>query len=536
MPMTPQAFKPIYEAHREHWSGRTDELKNDLNLYRNGGEGTPVPIAFQMIESLVGSLFLRAPSVIGTAGVYGEGSPDLAAACANEILRKSNASIENAVKSALVFPGAYLVVVPVKARNPMDRVRVLPAHAWRVIRDADALDWGSSRYVGLLTEIPLEQALVDYSGTSIGDWMPHPKTETWDVSSNGLAPADEKYVTVVDVWLPLEGKQVVWSPDFNGDKWVYEGEEIQVGGRVEDQEEQNDAEVERIDGMLYSSSGSPLVPVIPLNFNPDPLDPQASLSFIGVNRPQLQSLNDVSSAQDMMAKKARRLYMCSPDTLDEPSRLALEGGEDSTVITPQTMGDVPLGEALVPLPLLPVPADVPNYKAALLQDLEKASMMPGFTLGQASKATATEISQLAAYADTKLGKMASTLAQAVAQSAECAVALLRVMLGDDVEAVSLPRPLGPKLLSAKDLEGDYSFVAVDGANTPASIFQQRQDLERLTPTLAQLGVPPTAILEAVVKAYNLPESFLTPAAPAPTAPTPTEAEVPLDAAQELSAP
>jgi hypothetical protein len=73
----------------------------------------------------------------------------------------------------------------------------------------------------------------------------------------GLAPAGEKYVTVVDVWLPLEGKQVVWSPDFNGDKWVYEGEEIQVGGRVEDQEEQDDAEVERIDGMLYSSSGSP---------------------------------------------------------------------------------------------------------------------------------------------------------------------------------------------------------------------------------------------------------------------------------------
>jgi hypothetical protein len=144
MPMTPQAFKLVYDAHREHWSARTDELKNDLNLYRNGGEGTPVPVAFQMVEALVGSLFLRAPSVIGAPGVYGEGSPELAAACANEILRKSNASIENAVKSALVFPGAYLVVVPVKARNPMDRVRVLPAHAWRVIRDADALDWGSA--------------------------------------------------------------------------------------------------------------------------------------------------------------------------------------------------------------------------------------------------------------------------------------------------------------------------------------------------------------------------------------------------------
>ncbi len=527
MPMTPQVFKLVYEAHREYWSGRTDELQNDLNLYRNGGEGTPVPVAFQMVESLVGSLFLRAPAVIGTPGVYGEGSPELAAACANEILRKSAASIENAVKSSLVFPGAYLVVVPVKARNPMDRVRVLPAHTWRVIRDADALDWGSSRYVGLLTEIPLDQALADYSRTSAGDWMAHPKTETWDLASNGLSPVDEKYVTVVDVWLPLEGKQVVWSPDFAGEGWVYEGEEIQVGGRVEDQEGQNDAEVERIDGMLYSSSGSPLIPVIPLNFNPDPLDPQASLSFIGVNRPQLQSLNEVSSAQDMMAKKARRLYMCSPDTLDEASRLALEGGEDSTVITPQTMGDVPLSESLVPLPLLPVPADVPNYKAALLQDLEKASMMPGFTLGQASKATATEISQLAAYADTKLGKMASTLAQAVAQAAECAVALLRVMLGDDIEAVSLPRPLGPKLLSAKDLEGDYSFVAVDGANTPASIYQQRQDLERLAPLLSSLGVPPRAILSAMVRGYNLPEEFLV-VPEAPITPTAKD-EVPLDA-------
>ena len=93
-------------------------------------------------------------------------------------------------------------------------------------------------------------------------------------------------------------------------------------------------------------------------------------------------------------------------------------------------------------------------------------------------------------------------------------------------------------MSAKDLEGDYSFVAVDGANTPASIFQQRQDLERLTPALAQLGVPAPALLEAMVRAYNLPESFLAvlaqaaPVAPA-APPTDPEVEVPLDAAQEL---
>lgn len=528
--MTPADFRRIYEDHREYWSGRQDEMKSDLDLYRNSGEGTPVPAAFQMVESLNGSLFLRAPAVIGQPGVYGEGSPELAAAVANEILRKSVGSVEAASKAGLVFPGAYLVVAPVEARNPMDRVRILPAHPWRVIRDVDSPDWGSQRYVGLVTEIPVEQALADYTRTSESDWMPHPKNGM----ASDLTRSDGRYVIVVDVWLPLDGKQVVWSPDYREStgSWVYEGEDVQVGGRVEDQQEQDDAKIEKIDGMLYSASGSPLIPVIPLIYNPDPLDAQCGLSFIGVNRPQLQSLNDVSSAQDQMAKKARRLYMTRPDTLDEASRLALEGGEDSTILTPQTMGDVPLGEALIPLPLLPVPADVPAYKAMLLQDLEKASMMPGFTLGQASKATATEINQLATYADTKLGKMASILAQAVAQAAEVSVALLRVMLGDDVEAVSLPKPLGPKLLSAKDLEGDYSFIAVDGASTPASMFQQRQDLERLAPLLGQLGVPAPAILAAMVRAYNLPESFLL-SPQAPPAPTPpaTEEEVPLDEAQ-----
>jgi len=531
MNMTPERFRTIYEAHREHWSGRADELRGLLSLYRNDGEGTPVPVTFQLVESLVGSLFLRALAVIGQQGVYGEGNAELAAACANEILRKSINSIEAATKAGLVFPGAYLVVAPTRARNPMDRVKILPAHPWRVVRDLDAPDWPSSRWVGLITEIPLDQALSDYPRTTINDWMAHPKSENWDPSRPGLAPSDERYVIAVDVWMPGEGRQVVWSPDYKGEGWVYEGEEIQVGGRVADQADQDDAEVERIDGMLYSSSGSPLIPVVPLIYNPDPLDPMEGLSFVAVNRPQLQSLNDVSSAQDLMAKKARRLYMTSPDTLDEASRLALEGGEDSTVITPQHMGDVPLGETLIPLPLLPVPPDVPNYKAALLQDLEKASMMPGFTLGQATKATATEVNQLAAYADTKLGKMASILANSVAQAAEVAVALLRVMLGNDVEAVSLPRPLGPKLLSAKDLEGDWSFVAVDGANTPSSIFQQRQDLERLAPVLAQLGVPAPALLEAMIRAYNLPENFLP--STQPMAATPNQTEVPLADAQQV---
>jgi hypothetical protein len=103
--------------------------------------------------------------------------------------------------------------------------------------------------------------------------------------------------------------------------------------------------------------------------------------------------------------------------------------------------------------------------------------------------------------------------------------MLSVVLGDDAEPLSLPNPVGPTILSADDLTGDFGYWAIDAGTTPMSDLTKQQALERLTPLLVQLGADPSQVLAEIVRTYQLPESFAQrmepqpleqqPAAPAP---------------------
>ena len=100
--------------------------------------------------------------------------------------------------------------------------------------------------------------------------------------------------------------------------------------------------------------------------------------------------------------------------------------------------------------------------------------------------------------------------------------MLSVVLGDEAEALSLPNPVGPTILSADDLTGDFTYWAVDAGTTPMSELAKQNSLERLAPLLVQLGTPPAEVLAEIVRAYALPESFLVSAAPEPVAPVAEE--------------
>lgn len=502
--ITPSQLLPIYEAHLAMWADLMDDQMHNTDLILNKVPGTPIPMASQMVGAITGALLYTDPGVIGIPGLRGEGDHELAAGVANEFLKRNIEAIHTWTTNALIYDGpSVLALRPRMARDVMDRVVGLPMPAWRVIIDYSVPTYETSRWFGLISELPLEVAEETYG--HVGQWAAH------DRKAVTIAPPikGELYVTVVEVWIMSEGRCVTWSPDFDPDKWVYEGEEFQVGGRAETQEDQEAAETVNVDGMLYSSTGSPLVPLIFLNLNPHPLTPNFGTSFLSENRRQLDALNAVSTAQANMAMKARRLYRLADNAaLDDTVRQVLEGKQDNAVVIVKNTGDMPIGDVLTPIPLLPVPPDVASYKADLQADLEKATSLPAFSMGQATKATATEVNQLTAYADSKLGQMSSVLARSVAQAAEVAVAMIRVMLGDEQETIVLPKPVGPKMIQASDLEGDWRFVAADGAGTPAAAAKRAGDIERLSPLLIQLGVPPQTVLKELVQAYSLPESLL----------------------------
>ena len=79
------------------------------------------------------------------------------------------------------------------------------------------------------------------------------------------------------------------------------------------------------------------------------------------------------------------------------------------------------------------------------------------------------------------------------------------------------------MLSADDLTGDFQYWAVDAGSTPMSDMTKQQALISQAPLLLQLGVPAEAIRAEIIRAFDFPESFNEPAAPAiPEMPQPAE--------------
>ena len=72
--------------------------------------------------------------------------------------------------------------------------------------------------------------------------------------------------------------------------------------------------------------------------------------------------------------------------------------------------------------------------------------------------------------------------------------MLSVVLGDDAEPLALPGPVGPTILSADDLTGDFGYWA-DAGTTPMSDLAKQQSLERLAPILVNEVQDPALILE-----------------------------------------
>ena len=110
----------------------------------------------------------------------------------------------------------------------------------------------------------------------------------------------------------------------------------------------------------------------------------------------------------------------------------------------------------------------------------------------------------------------------ITETAQTYNIMLAVILGDDAEPLALPNPIGPTILSADDLTGDFQYWADDAGTTPMSDFTKQQSLERLAPILVQLGADPALILKEMVRTFQLPADLAKVLEPAPTGASPTE--------------
>jgi hypothetical protein len=442
----------------------------------------------------------------------------VAQATANQYLLTIREQIEDATRLALIYPCSFMKLGVVKSVDPLKRISTAALPPWEVIVDSTACSWDQQRWVGHVYLMPLTEAEIRY-GKSEDQFRPREYTkwiESADIAGkdnflgvqqSATTPTGERWVRVVELYDLLNDQLLVWSEDYdNGQSFLFEGITVQTGSLVEEGEEPT-VEHEKTGIPFKSASGRPVVPIVPLYFSRDPDTPLRGYSLLQRSKDQFTEINILRTYNAQGVRRMARQWLVRAGFLAEDAAAKIAQGLDGEMIEIDLQPGFPLEGNIMSVPQAPIPADISLYAATVENDIREAGLLAPFTRGEVTKSTATEQQLLSSYTSSEIGRYARIRDGVITETAKTYNVMLSVVLGDDAEPLALPNPVGPTILSASDLDGDFQYWAVDPGGTPISTLAKQQALERLAPLLIQLGAPPEDILKELVRTYQLPESF-----------------------------
>jgi hypothetical protein len=202
-------------------------------------------------------------------------------------------------------------------------------------------------------------------------------------------------------------------------------------------------------------------------------------------------------------RRDSRQFIYKEGAFDEEALAKITSGVDGAMVA--TDSDT-LSGLIDVVPVVPISSNHAVYLNYIEQDIQKSSLTAGFTRGEASKATATEVSALMQYTASELGKMARDRDSTLESAALLYVRML-IPLIDDSEQMIISTPDGADVVTADKLDANWTFYATDGGSTPMTDLLKKQQLVGLIPTLTQLGVPGKSLKDEIIRLYGLPPSF-----------------------------
>ena len=526
--ITPKTARTIYEAHNRYWDERRPEMRRLRNAYlmrywqrsRSYDDSLLIETsrAYELIESYVASLFVRDPSVVVKPDLRGKGDPELTEEVANNWLLNTRREIEDALRLALIYPFAAMKLCSNDTADVLRRVDMTPVGPWDIIVDDAATSWSTQRFVGHRYYLPIEEAKRKYGNKQYSkrtfaryiDRQDEDDTPAYRRDEDSITEPIADFIMVVEFYDLVKEKMFIWSPDYkNGEKFLYDGVVLDVGV-VEDDEE---PEQEKFDGIPFqTASGKPVVPIVPIYMSREPDEPLRGYSALRRVYDQIVEINTIRTFQANGIRKAARQWMVASGLLDPESMAKIAQGQDGEFIQVELSPGQDLRSAIAPVPHSPTPPELQTYEQQVESDYSRGSVMAPFTRGQATKATATEVTALAAYSASEIGRQARERDAAIAQAAQTYVVMLATLMDDGDVVVRLGGK--SQVVTPDDLRGDFSFFAQDSGSTPMSDSVKKQELTNLVPLLQSLGVSNDTILKSLVRAYDLPEDFLPEAVPA----------------------
>jgi hypothetical protein len=501
-PSSLKFVKALHSEHRKYWSDKRELMKKFKNSYevqfwkdlgpsaRKLDEMVRIETAdaHSYIESFISALFSKSPSVvIGADLAASKGEPKLAQAAANRFLYNSRSPIEQATRLALIYPFSGIKLCPQESNEMLDRVSPIAIPPWEVIVDRDAGSTESQRFVGHTYFMNLVEAKSKWGDK---EWKAIPKEDYFapqqkspypGATLNDL-PDDFLYVEIVEIYDFVHKRVYFWTPQWKSGEQFLLDEDIP----------------------LTTYNGRPLSPIITLFYNRVPSQPLEGISALSKIWDQVYEKNIIRTYWANAVRRDTRQFIYKEGAIDEESLAKITAGIDGAMIPVDSDS---LDGIIREVAVTPISTNFDRYLNMVEADLNRGSALAPFNRGEATRATATEITALAQYSASEIGKMARDRDGAIEELVNVYLRSL-VLLGEEGETEVLDVEGEARVLTPQQLEGKFRIAALDQGATPLSDAIRKQNLLALLPTLQGLGVSGTKIREELIRAYELPPTFL----------------------------
>ena len=505
----------IHSEHKDYWRQKSGELKRYRDAYEckfwesERYDPTMIRIetsdAFAYVESFMSSLFGKNNSVvIGPDHAASTGDAEAAQVVANRFLYDQRLPMENASRLALIYPNAAVKLCPRESNNFLDRVNIQGIPPWEVIVDRDAGDSDEQRFVGhayYMTVVEAREKFGNKRYTPIPkqDYFDDHVTTAYEEHYSDL-PDDYLYIEVVELYDLLYDEVYYWTPNWSNGAKLLSRDPIP----------------------LRTYDDHPLPNIALLYYSRCPSKPMEGYSALSRVYDQVYEKNILRTYWANAVRRDSRQYLYREGVVDEESLAKITAGVDGAMIPVDTQDG--LGSVIVPVGVEPISSNFDRYNAVVEADLNRGSIMAPFSRGEATRATATEITALATYTASEVGKLARERDGMIERITLIYLRLI-ALLCEEGESVVLDVKGRAKILTADSLDSKFTINALDQGSTPLSDALKKQNLLNLLPTLQGLGVDGRKILEEIIRSYELPKDFLEVAQAAGSAPGPSAADI-----------
>ena len=513
----PKTISRIVSEHDNYWDDLRPLMRRLKNAYEtkywdrsNSIEGQIIieaPRGYEYIEGYIASLFARNPAVVVKGDLRGRGNAKKAESLVNQFLLSVRSVIEDASRLALVYPCAFLKMAPKANPDLFRRVEISAISPWDVIIDDKASSWDNQRFVAHRYWVTLHKAKERWGNKRYNPQPIDRYIDTGPILGGNDADNDaalsedpfDHFIQVVEVWDLQSDRMLVWSPNYkDGKSWLYDGIEIET--------EKGPTKIETIP--FRTPDDHPVIPIVPIYYSRLPDDPLRGYSALARVYDQIQEINISRTFQANAVRKAARQWIVEKGVFDSESMAKLAQGIDGEFVEVELSPGQDITGSIIPMPHTPTPPEIQRYIEQVQDDLDRGSVLAPFTRGNPAggRATATEITALASYSTSEIGRLARERDSAIETMAQAYIRMTSLYLDGGNDLVVLDGKA--EVLASRDLDGDFAYFAQDSGSTPVSEAQRKIELLQAVNLLSQLGVPVDALRKEVVRLLQLPESFL----------------------------